>query len=77
MEISFERNTTCSAELSAKDERKLAKHLGITVRRMEILDEEGDLLAEHEEAIVEWLNANPHLVTVTDEEDMENIEINF
>lgn len=80
MEITFTRVVSYTADVSGpKDQRSLAKALGITPRRLEILAEEGELFDESDrcDAVAEWLTGRPDLVSVTEEEDMEELEITF
>lgn len=69
MEIRFQRTVTYSADLDLKRERSLAKHLGITRRRLEILIEESELFYDHESEVAEWIDAHPEAVAITEEEE--------
>lgn len=71
MEITYSRTVNYSMTLEAKDRRSLAKHLGITVRQLTKLAEEGELQAEHGDDIAVWVDENPELAEVSGEDGIE------
>lgn len=74
MEITFNRSSDYSVDLNAKAKRELAQHLGITVRQMTRLAEDGELYSEHGDAIVGWLVDCEKDWTLVDEGQLDDVE---
>jgi hypothetical protein len=75
MEIAYTQGHSYSLYLSAAGERSLAKHLGITVKKMKTLVEDGELMDDYSDQVTEWVGDHSDEAEVTEHEDIEIEEI--
>lgn len=71
IEITFTQTTHYSLTLEDKEKRDLADHLDITVRKLDKLMDDGDLLSEYESEITAWVEQRQGTADVVDEEPIE------
>jgi hypothetical protein len=76
MEITYSRNTNYSMDLGAKEKRKLADHLDITVGELNELVRLEELYGEHGDGLVHWMEDNFALAEITSEGAIEIEDIN-
>jgi hypothetical protein len=75
MEITYTQLQTYSLDLSVQGERSLAKHLGITVKKMKILVDGGELMDDYSDQVTAWVGDHSDEAEVTAHEDIEIDEI--
>lgn len=75
MEIRYQRPVTYSIDLTDKCERDLAKHLGITRRKLNKLVDNAELLDEYYDEVTAWINDNEERAEFDATADIEDLEI--
>lgn len=77
MEITFTQTTYYSVDVSSDEDRKsLAKALGVTPKKLDLLIEEGELLDDDRyDKVIKWVNDQNGAWNITDEDNIEDVEV--
>jgi hypothetical protein len=75
MEITFSRTTHYSLVLDAKDRKALAKHLDMPTRKFNKLVNDGELLDDHWDEVIGWLNQQTTQPDIIDEDPIDDMAV--
>jgi hypothetical protein len=77
MEITFSRTSQYSVDVEGSDLAVLASRLHMSTKKLKVLIEDGALNSEQKDDIAAWLDEMPAVHTVSEEGQIEDLELHL